>query len=189
MTPTLAELFVPYVAPLVSVVVAAAFDIFGKPRTREKEIGRERLELLERLEYDLARDVANVVPSRGEAVAITDEEYLETCKARLRDRVPRGLGSTSFDYCDSEHCFHCFVCCVRLFTYVGGAVGASELALFAGGVTGMLVLPRTTITVLAFVGFFVAIVLIALVSAMGDRYQNYLNKYKICDTGSQDGKK
>jgi hypothetical protein len=108
--------------------------------------------------------------------------------ARIRNRVPGGLGSVCADYFESEHCFNCFVGCVRLFSYGVGAVGLFELVLLVCGVADILVLSRGVVVVLASVGALIAFALIVLATAMGDRYQNFLNRYKICDVGHKDGK-
>ena len=168
-----------YVVPLLTGVFALISGIYGTPRLREKEIEQQRPDLLERLEYDLARDVANVIPIRSEG--IEDEDYLETCRTRLRDKMPAGIGSMCLEYFESEQCFKSFIRRTRLFTRGVGAVFLFELALFMCSIAHLSALFQWVIVVLAFVGAAATVFLITLATAMGDRYQDYLNKYKICE--------
>ena len=181
MDPKIAEPLVSYsyVVPLLTGVFALISGIYGAPRLREKEIEQQRPDLLERLEYDLARDVANVIPSRSEG--IEDEDYLETCRTRLRDKMPTGIGSMCLEYFESEQCFKSFVRRVRLFTRGAGAVFLFELALFMCSISRLSALFQWVIILLAFAGAAITVFLISLATAMGDRYQDYLNKYKICE--------
>lgn len=185
---TSTELIFSNLTPLMSAAYALVVEIYGKPRIREKEFERQRPDLLERLEYNLASDVASVIPSRSDD--ITDREYLETCTARLRDRVPRGIGSASLDYSESEHCFKSFVSRVRLFTHGAGAVIFLELSLFfLGCIPGFVSRYWRLVIAMALGGIVVLLLLMTIVTVTGDQYQDYLNRYKIRDTDSTNGKK
>lgn len=168
--------FVPLLAPL----SALAFAIFGKPQVRHKELKRQRPNLLDKMEYNLARDIANVIPDRSKG--IEDTEYLEICETRIHDRIAAGVGVMYYDYFESEHRFAAFVCCVRLFTYGTGTVVLLELLLFIGGIEGWFALSQHTVIVLALVGLVVAVIAMFIVSVAGDLYDNYLDRYKICGT-------
>jgi len=165
--------------PLLTPLSALVFAIFGKPQERQKEIKRRRPDLLGKMEYQLARDISNVIPNRSKG--IEDAEYVEICETRIHDGIAAGVGTVYYDVFESEHRFAGFVCCVRIFTYGTGTAIVLELILFVGVIQGWFALSEKTIVVLALVGLTVALVCMFSVSIAGDLYDNYLDKYKICD--------